>query len=158
MSDLSDLLKTTQEHEVAHALHCLLSALPPNLELLFYRDDDAPAVLEVHYPNGTTEVATLASPAGAVVQIIETLDSDTTHAAWRPLTAGLPAPLTDVLLLQVLAGFAPEEGHTLVRIGFRRLDGSWLSTYCVDSDGHEETIDGVTHWAPLPAEPLAVQS
>lgn len=155
--NFNTVLSTEQSLDMARALYQVMVGMRPNTELLFYRDDDAPPMLEVHHDDGTTEVIGLNVPAGESIQIIDTTFEASSHAAWRPLHMGLPEPITDVLLLQVLEQFTPEEGNTLIRIGFMRLDGSFVATYASGLDGSEEELGTITHWAPLPAEPVEVK-
>lgn len=143
--------------QMASALLQVMESLKPNTELLFYRDDDAPSMLEVSYPDGTVEVLGLDMPATEMAQIVDTTFEAGSHAAWRPLHMGKPAPITDVLLLQRLNGFSVEEGNTLIRIGWLRHDGKFVATYASDIDGDELELETITHWAPLPAEPVEVR-
>lgn len=157
-ANFNTVLSTEQSLDMARALYQVMVGLRPNTELLFYRDDDAPPVLEIHHEDGTTEVIDLGVPAGESIQIIDTTFEASSHAAWRPLHMGLPAPITDVLLLQVLPGFTEKEGNTLIRIGWLRNDGQFVATYSVEPDGSEQVLETITHWAPLPAEPVEVRS
>lgn len=151
------LLSTDQTRDMAQALYQIMAGMRPNTELLFYRDDDAPPVLEVYFEDGTTEVVGLDTPAGESVQIIDTTFSAQSHAAWRPIDMGRPAVLEDVFLFQVLDNLPPEEGNTLTRIGFMRADGSFVATYASNIDGSEEVLETVTHWAPMFADPVVVR-
>ncbi len=155
--NFNTVLSTDQTLDMARALYQVMVGMRPNTELLFYRDDDAPPALEIHHADGTTEIIGLDVPAGESIQIIDTTFEARSHAAWRPLHMGLPEPLTDVLALQVLPGFSDEEGNTLIRIGFIRNDGRWVATYNSEPDGSEEVLGVVTHWAPMPAEPVRLR-
>lgn len=141
-----------QINRMAQAITTLLALLPAQTELLFYRGapDDA-CCLGVQMADGT-----LQSFQGMDEEVTAALGLDTTQtfAAWQPISLGRPKPITDVLLLQ---GFSVEEGNTLIRIGWLRPDGVWVATHCSNMDGSEEVLDIVTHWAPLPADPLQVQ-
>jgi len=79
------------------------------------------------------------------------------YAAWCCVDVSLPEPLADVLLLEVLEKCTPEEGNTLIRIGFMRIDGTFLATYTSNPDGSEEVLETVTHWAPMPGMPMGAQ-
>ena len=144
--------------DIARALYQVLVSLRPNTELLFFRDDDAPPKLEVHYEDGTVEVIGVDAPAGKSIQIIDSVFEAGSHAAWRCVDVGLPEPLTDVLLLQVLRGFDAAEGNTLIRIGFMRVDGSFVATYESNDGSDLEDLETITHWAPMPAEPVGARS
>ncbi len=156
--NINTVLSTEKSLDMARALYQVMVGLRPNTELLFYRDDDAPPALEIHHADGTTEVVSLDVPAGETIQIIDTTFESGSHAAWRCVDLGLPEPLTDVLLLQVLRGFAPEEGNTLIRIGYLAVDGTFVDTYASAIDGSDDVLETVTHWAPLPADPVGVRS
>lgn len=156
--NINTMLSTEQSLDVARALYLVLTSLRPNTELLFYRDDDAAPALEIQHADGTTEVVNLDVPAGETLQIIDTTFESGSHAAWRCVDVGLPEPFTDVLLLQVLEGFTAEEGNTLIRIGFLRYDGNFVATYASEPDGSEQVLETITHWAPLPADPVGVRS
>ena len=155
--NFNTVLSTEQSLDMARALYQVMVGMRPNTELLFYRDDDAPPMLEVHHDDGTTEVIGLNVPAGESIQIIDTTFESGSHAAWRCVDVGLPEPLTDVLLLQVLPGFTEEEGNTLIRIGWLAVDGRFVATYASEPDGSEQVLETVTHWAPLPADPVEVK-
>lgn len=146
-----------QTRDMAQAMYQVMASMRPNTELLFYRDDDCPPVLEVHFEDGTTEVVGLDTPAGESVQIIDTTLSAQSHAAWMPVNMSLPAVLEDVFLFQVLQNLPAEEGNTLKRIGFMRADGSFVATYASNPDGSEEVLETVTHRAPMFADPVMVQ-
>lgn len=147
---------TTPSLDLVRALHQVMRSMQPNTELLIYRDDDAPPKLEISHADGTTEIIDLDVPAGESVQIDVAFESGS-HADWHCVDVALPDALTDVLLFQVLPGFSEEEGNTLIRIGFMRVDGAFFATYGSNIDGSEELLETVTHWAPLPAEPVQVQ-
>lgn len=135
------------EAAVAQAIRTLLAALPENTEMLFYRDDDAPAGLELQYPDGHVE-SFVATPATGDFRVgVE--PARPTPTPWRRIDAEPPEPLIDVLLWQVLEGFTAEEGNTLTRIGYRNKEGVYLDSYASAYDGGDEVLDGVTHWAPL---------
>ncbi len=72
---------------------------------------------------------------------------------WRPI-APPPEPLVDVLLHQVLAGMGDDD-PTLIRIGYlsRTRPGQWVDSYSCRLDGEDDILEGITHWAPLPAGP-----
>ena len=152
---INAVLSVDQTQAVARAIYQVLASLQPNTELLFYRDDDAPPKMEVHYPDGTTELVGLPDQDESV-QLFATPAEAGSHAAWRAVDCGLPEVLTDVLLLQVLENLSSEEGNTLIRIGFMRLDGTFVATYASSNHGNDELLETVTHWAPLPAEPVEV--
>lgn len=155
-----DVSISDQSMDLSRAIRILLSSLAPNTEFLFYRDDDAPPMAEFQHADGSTEIidlgADLAHFAGPP-QIVETPTESGSHAAWRPVHLGLPEVITDVLLLQTLEGFCKEEGNTLIRIGWLRKDGQFVATYASEPDGSETVLETITHWAPLPAEPVEVQ-
>lgn len=155
--NFNTVLSTEQSLDMARALYQVMVGMRPNTELLFYRDDDAPPAMEIHHADGTTEVVNLGVPAGEAIQIIDTTFESGSHAAWRCVDVGLPEPLTDVLLLQVLPGFTVEEGNTLIRIGWLAVDGRFVATYASEPDGSESVLETITHWAPLPAEPVEVR-
>ena len=145
-------LATPAETAIGLAIHTILATLPENTEMLFYRDDDAPATLELTHPDGRVEIA-VATPTTDDL-LIEPAAPAVTATTWRQLDVDPPEPLTDVLLWQVLAGFSPEEGNTLNRIGYRNNAGQYMDSYASAIDGGDEVLNGVTHWAPLPAGPL----
>lgn len=140
------------EAAIGLAIRTLLSTLPENMEMLFYREDDAPAVLEMQYPDGRVEIATATDLTGRF--LIEPATPSDSLVSWRQIDVDPPEPLTDVLLWQVLEDFTPEEGNTLHRIGYLNKDGVYMDSYASAIDGADEVLDGVTHWAPLPAGPL----
>lgn len=144
---------TPAESAIGLAIRTLLAVLPENTEMLFYRDDDAPATLELQHPDGRVEIAVATPTTGDF--IIEPAMPAVTAATWRQVDVDPPDLLTDVLLWQVLPGLDPQD-NTVIRIGFRRTDGSYIDSYSSTITGDDEVLDGITHWAPLPAGPIAV--
>lgn len=145
---------TPAEAAIGAAIRTILAMLPENTEMLFYREDDAPATLELQHPDGRIEIA-VATPSTGDHLNAPAAPSDTL-AAWRQIDVDPPEPLIDVLLWQVLERFSPEESNTLIRVGYRNKDGIYLDSYASTIDGVDEVLAGVTHWAPLPAGPLCL--
>ena len=142
-------------HAMTEAIQAIMGLMPPDTELLFYRDGACQPVLEISYPDGATELVGLNAPARD--RIIDLACLPQTHAAWTPVDMALPVVLTDVLLWQVLEGFTEEEGNTLIRIGYLAVDGTtFIDTYCSTIDGCEEVLKTITHWAPLPFDPISL--
>lgn len=75
-----------------------------------------------------------------------------TTACWRP-ASNPPDPRVDVLIFQRLKGFEADEDPYLIRIGYMNNEGRWVCTYGTAPDGADDILEGVTHWAPLPATP-----
>lgn len=142
--------------DMATHIDAMLAMVPANMELLFYRDDDEPAVMEATYPDGRVEV-TLAKdrPASGPLEVTYPHHiNPPTLATWRQIEVEPPEERIDVLLWQVLAGFTEEEGNTLIRIGYLNKAGQYIDSYASAIDGQDEVLDGVTHWSPLPHGPF----
>jgi len=144
---------TQQEAAMASAVATIMAMLPSNMGLTFYRDDDEPTVMEVEYPDGHVEVARATDrPATSILE--RACPAPATLACWRQVDLEPPEERIDVLLWQVLAGFTPEEGNTLIRIGYRNKTCQYIDSYATSIDGGDEVLDGVTHWSPLPGGPF----
>ena len=143
-------------HAMTEAIQAIMGLMPPDTDLLFYRDGACQPVLEISYPDGATELVGLNAPARD--RVIERASVPQTHAAWMPVDTALPVVLTDVLLWQVLEGFTDEEGNTLIRIGYLAVDGTFVDAYSSAIDGSDDELASITHWAPLPMDPIVVLS
>lgn len=146
---------TPAESAIGKAIRTILAILPENTEMLFYRDEDTAATLELTHPDGRVEIA-IATPTIGNFIIEPAVPAGATITTWRQVDIEAPEPLTDVLLWQLLLDFSAEEGNTLMRIGYRHPDGRYIDSYSSTITGDDEVLQGITHWAPFPAGPLLV--
>lgn len=144
---------TPVETAIGEAIRTILAILPENTEMLFYRDEDTAATLELTHPDGRVEIA-IATPTTGDFIIEPAEPAGATITTWRQVDIEAPELLTDVLLWQVLPNFSVEEGNTLMRIGFRHPDGRYIDSYASTLTGDDEVLQGITHWAPFPNGPL----